>query len=256
MSDRDVRTERHAADARRGRLRSVLVPVSLGAAAVGALALTAPEVLTATVSSRSTFLRVAGLAAALVLWGVVLGKIVPNRWARLSLVTVPVVAVSFWQLRPYYVDDVVDEAFPVAASPAADRPVVVAAPVEAAPVGAVPVDTAPVEAAPAAVSSGSFQGLTGHRGSGTATAYTLADGSQVVRFSDFDISNGPKLEVYLVPGADQRRPGSGSKVADLSGNKGDQNYDVPVGIDLASGQWTVLIWCAPFTVEVANATLA
>ena len=109
--------------------------------------------------------------------------------------------------------------------------------------------------APIALGSGSFQGLTGHRGAGNATVFELSDGSRVLRLEDFDVSNGPGLEVYLVPGADQRGTSGGVKLADLKGNVGNQNYDVPADLDL-TGDWTVLIWCAPFTVEVANATAA
>lgn len=59
-----------------------------------------------------------------------------------------------------------------------------------------------------------------------------------------------------MPRADTRDINDGVKVANLKGNRGDQNYNVPRGVDLSSGTWTVLIWCAPYTVEVANATLA
>ena len=56
-----------------------------------------------------------------------------------------------------------------------------------------------------------------------------------------------------VPGADVRGPGGGVQLADLKGNVGNQNYDVPSDLDL-TGDWTILIWCESFTVEVANAT--
>jgi len=184
-------------------LRAWVVRASIVAAAVGLLALTAPEVITATFSSPETFLRVAGLTAALVLWSVLAGRFVPNRWAKVAVVTVPVLAVSFWQLRPYYVEDVVQEAFPGAAA--------VSDPQQPRPVGAsttpnegVDTKAAPPAAAPTALSDGRFQGLTGHRGSGTATAFALANGSQLIRLTDFDISNGPGLQVYLVPRADAR----------------------------------------------------
>jgi len=235
-------------------LRAWSVRASLVAAAVGLLALTAPEVITATFSSPGTFLRVAGLTAALVLWSVLAGRFVPNRWAKVAVVTVPVLAVSFWQLRPYYVEDLVDEAFPVAAAASApQQPGSVDA--GATPIAGEDTTAAPATGAPTALSDGRFQGLTGHRGAGTATAFALADGAQLVRLTEFDISNGPGLELYLVPRADARDVRDGVKVADLKGNRGDQNYAVPKGLDLSSGTWTVLIWCAPFTVEVANATL-
>ena len=75
-----------------------------------------------------------------------------------------------------------------------------------------------------------------------------------MRFEDVDIGSGPKLEVYLVPGADQRGTGGATHVAPLTAERGNQNYEVRAGIDLSRGTWTVLVWCETFVVEVANAT--
>ena len=86
--------------------------------------------------------------------------------------------------------------------------------------------------------------------------YDLGGGSTLLRFEDVDIGSGPKLEVYLVPGADQRGIGDGVYVAPLTAERGNQNYEVPAEVDLTSGTWTVLVWCETFAVEVANATLA
>jgi hypothetical protein len=101
-----------------------------------------------------------------------------------------------------------------------------------------------------------FQGLTGHRGNGDAAVYRLEDGSVLLRFEQVDIGSGPELDVYVVPGPDQRGPGGGAYVAPLTAERGNQNYAVPGGVDLTTGTWTVLVWCETFDVEVANATLA
>ncbi len=252
-------------------------------AAVALLWFIAPEVLRASTSSVGAAVRVAALGCALAAWAWVARRIAPNRIARTALVIVPIIGVGLWAIGPYVRDDVVDEAFPVAAgeaataapSPAAPRATPSTAPTEAAPLpsatdvaperapapsaeSAAPTTTPPPPPPPAepiALLTGSFQGLTGHRGEGTATIFELADGSRVLRLEDFDVSNGPKLQVHLVPGADQREPGEGTLLADLTGNVGNQNYDVPGDIDL-TGPYTVLIWCVPFTVEVANATIS
>lgn len=241
-------------------------------AAVGALILwlVAPDAVRATFSGPGPFLRVAGLTVAFLLFARLVRAVVPGTWAPRLLVIVPAVAISWWALSPYVGDDVVNEDFPVAAGSVdasggagtddvgadpADPGVVESSDSATAGQGAeTPEPAAPTPAEPVNLGSGDFQGLTGHRGDGTATAYELQDGSRVLRLEDFNVSNGPGLEIHLVPGADIRGPGDGVKLADLKGNVGNQNYDIPADLDLA-GDWTVLIWCAPFTVEVANATV-
>ena len=42
----------------------------------------------------------------------------------------------------------------------------------------------------------------------------------------------------------------------LKGNRGSQNYDIPPGVDLSSGEWSVVIYCQPFHVIFATAQLA
>ena len=77
-----------------------------------------------------------------------------------------------------------------------------------------------------------------------------------MRFEEVDIGSGPDLNVWLVPGDDQRGTGGGTFVAPLTAEQGNQNYTVPDGVDPTDGTWTVLVWCTTFSLEVANATLA
>ncbi|MEM7140111.1 MAG: DM13 domain-containing protein [Actinomycetota bacterium] len=114
--------------------------------------------------------------------------------------------------------------------------------------------TTTVAPEPVELARSSFQGLTGHRGSGDAAVYRLADGSILLRFEEVDIGSGPDLEVYVVPGEDQRGLSGGTHVAGLTAERGNQNYFPPESVDLTSGTWTVLVWCETFAVEVANAT--
>lgn len=258
--------------------RATRLTVTLVVAAVSILVVwaAAPEAVSATFSGPGTFFRVLAVFAGFVLFSAVVRRVVPNPWVARAVVAVPAIAVTWWALSPYVGDDVVNEDFPVVAdtpasgvtpdadetdSGSADEPSAAAAvpsePSTDASAGETSQPSAesppPPPSEPVALASGGFQGLTGHRGAGNATIYELPDGSRIVRLEDFDVSNGPGLEIHLVPGADQRGPGGGVKLADLRGNVGNQNYDVPADLDLA-GDWTVLIWCEPFTVEVANAT--
>ena len=119
-----------------------------------------------------------------------------------------------------------------------------------------PPTTTPTTEAPAPTTrllrSGSFQGLTGHRGSGTVSLLATGD-SLELRFSSVDIGSGPDLLVYLVSGRNQKDP-DGCFVGALQAERGSFSYDVSGCSGLTSGVWTVLVWCRTFTVEVANAT--
>ena len=104
------------------------------------------------------------------------------------------------------------------------------------------------------VAEGAFTGADGHSGTGTATVVQLASGERRLTFTDFDVDPGAAVEVYLVPG-------DGSDVSDrvelgaLKGNVGDQEYELPAGVDLRRYR-TVVLWCTPFTVRIAVAPLS
>lgn len=118
--------------------------------------------------------------------------------------------------------------------------------------------TAAKSAQPSALATGDFHDVS-HKGSGTATVYQLADGKRVLRFANFETSNGPDVQVYLVAADDARdaetvkRAGFISLGA-LKGNVGDQNYDVPADIDLNKYR-AVSIWCRRFSANFATAPL-
>ena len=114
------------------------------------------------------------------------------------------------------------------------------------------------EEAPQVLVSGEFVDFDDfHQGSGTATVYELEDGSRVLRFEDFEVTNGPDLHVLLVPNED---PGGRDDVegyfdlGSLKGNIGDQNYEIPDDVDL-SEYGSVVIYCVPFHVLFSVATL-
>lgn len=115
----------------------------------------------------------------------------------------------------------------------------------------------PAPTGPVLLGAGQFVGLAGHFGTGDAGVFENPDGSLVLRFENFDIQNGPDLEVYLVPGADQTSLAAGSiHLGALKGNIGDQNYELPAGIELAPGAYTALVWCEAFSVEFVGATIS
>ena len=139
--------------------------------------------------------------------------------AGIAAAVVVVLAVAFWLISPYFVDEVVDEAFPgedtvaeagadadPAAFPLSDGAVVpddmTQEEVEAEMEAAAAEDVEEVEDMPGdeptAIVRGSFVGADSvHQGSGSATVYELADGTRVLRLEDFEVTNGPVSYTHL-----------------------------------------------------------
>ncbi len=137
---------------------------------------------------------------------------------------------AFWYLfSPLWIDQVVSEALP---------------------------DELMVEV----VAQGTFQDADrAHQGAGNALLLQSATGSHLMRFTEFEVTNGPDLEVWLV--ADDAPFSSGAVLASewvalgqLKGNIGDQTYTIPDDVDV-SQFGSVVIWCEQFSVLFSVATL-
>jgi Electron transfer DM13 len=232
-----------------------------------------PDILEAPVENPRTILfTIGGTVAAAVALGVMLWFKVPSI-LRILVLWVPFAIVSWWLISPFFIDDVVDEDFATSIATQLDggeRPAT--RDPEAAPPGTAPPDAPrsgdPAETAPAGepapeapagpvlLGAGQFVGLAGHSGTGDAGLFRNPDGSYVLRFENFDIENGPDLEVYLVPGAAQTSLVPGSiHLGALEGNVGNQTYDLAAGTPLVPGPYTALVWCEAFSVEFVGATL-
>jgi len=112
--------------------------------------------------------------------------------------------------------------------------------------------------APATVATGSFHS-NAHDTRGKATVLKLADGRRVLRLTNFATSNGPDVRVYLVAAADVQdnatvKTAGFVELGPMKGNIGDQNYDVPLDLDLSKYR-TVTIWCKRFSVNFGSAPL-
>jgi len=113
-------------------------------------------------------------------------------------------------------------------------------------------------AAPATLFAGSFHSVA-HETKGTATVHRLANGTRVLRLTEFSTSNGPDVRVYLVAAADASDDETVKKagfveLGKLKGTIGNQNYDVPADLDLGKYR-SVTIWCRRFGVNFATAPL-
>jgi hypothetical protein len=108
------------------------------------------------------------------------------------------------------------------------------------------------------LASGSFHSVA-HASKGTASVYRLEDGKHILRFTNFETSNGPDVRVYLLAANDASDSDTVKKAAffelgSLKGNIGDQNYEIPADVDLTKYR-AVTIWCKRFSVNFATAPL-
>jgi hypothetical protein len=158
-----------------------------------------------------------------------------SKRALLIVVGIVVVTVGWYAFRPerLFVNEVVSESFPATT-------------------------TANTSKMAEPLSYGMFHGVA-HETRGTATIYKLEDGKRVLRFTDFETSNGPDVNVYLVAANDAQDNETVTKagfipLGQIKGNKGDQNYDVPADVDLNKYK-AVTVWCRRFGVNFATAPL-
>ena len=112
---------------------------------------------------------------------------------------------------------------------------------------------------PVTLAQGRFRSVA-HETRGTATVYQFADGKRVLRLTEFETSNGPDVQIYLVAAPDARDNETVTKagfihVAALKGNIGDQNYDLPANLDLNKYR-SVTVWCRRFSVNFGTAPLS
>ena len=113
---------------------------------------------------------------------------------------------------------------------------------------------------PVAVKRGTFRDADSfHQGEGSATVYELPDGTHVLRFEDFRVTNGPDLRVLLAthPDPQGRNEVTGQgyvELGKLKGNIGNQNYPLPEGLS-PDDYGSVVIYCKPFHVVFSVAPL-
>jgi Electron transfer DM13 len=157
-------------------------------------------------------------------------------------------AVAWFQPQKLLINQRVDEALPVTATPPPGTPSTTS-PGQPRSRPAVP--------EPKILSTSPFRSL-GHATSGRAVALELADGRRFLRLEELRTSNGPDLFVYLSTAApdaprdtfDDDFLGLGR----LRANQGNQNYAIPAGVPLGRYQ-SVVIWCRRFTYAFGAAAL-
>ncbi|MEM1365609.1 MAG: DM13 domain-containing protein [Pseudomonadota bacterium] len=121
-------------------------------------------------------------------------------------------------------------------------------------------ETIEASATDAPLATGQFRDAdSSHRGSGTATIFTGASGVPTLAFTEFEVTNGPDLEVWLVKLDDPQssadvKASEWVSLGQLKGNIGDQSYAIPEDVNLAE-YGSAVIWCEQFGVLFAVASL-
>ena len=186
--------------------------------------------------------------------------------AGMIAAAIPLLLLAGWLLRPLFVDTVVDESFPLGADATIPEQLTddqARVMMSAASKLEIEVEESMTDAMSAAtvVKHGAFvDGDAFHKGEGSATIYQLEDGSHVLRFEDFRVTNGPALFVLVSPhpnpgGRGDLTEAGYTELARLKGNVGNQNYILPHNLapdDINS----VIIYCKPFRVVFSTASLS
>ncbi len=180
------------------------------------------------------------------------------------LILIPALALGWWLGSPLFLNKTVDEEFPLtsnavipdsmtraqaeATMESASGEVIVASEGMTEQMG---------EPSTVRVKTGSFRDEDRlHRGSGTATIYTLDDGKNFLRLEDLDVTNGPDLFVLLMGDPEGRDKSQGYvDLGRLKGNRGNQNYEIPPDVVLGDHN-AVMIYCRAFSVIFSTAPLA
>ena len=162
---------------------------------------------------------------------------IPRRAVSIAAAVI-VVAIGWYLFRPelLFISRHVNETFP---APAAQQ-------------------TTASHAALMPLSHGRFHGVA-HATQGLATLYQLPDGKRALRLTEFETSNGPDVQVYLVATNDANDNETVTKagfihLGALKGSVGNQNYEVPADVDLTKYQ-AVTVWCRRFGVNFGTAPL-
>jgi urease accessory protein UreE len=163
-----------------------------------------------------------------------------NKKSILWIVAVVAVAGLWYAFRPelLFVTEAVNESFPATSQ--------------------APQSTQAMNNEPKLVAEGTFH-ANAHETKGTASIYKLEDGKRVLRFTNFETSNGPDVIIYLVAAPDVNEDDVVKKagfvtLGPIKGTKGDQNYEIPNEVDLGKYQ-TVTVWCKRFSVNFGSAPL-
>ena len=93
-----------------------------------------------------------------------------------------------------------------------------------------------------------------HETNGVASVVRLPGGRRMLTLTRFSTSPGPDVRVRIVPGHTDDGGAKGNvDLGGLKGDKGDQQYELPAGLDPKG--YSVVIWCRAFSAVFGSAFL-
>ncbi|MBZ0316509.1 MAG: DM13 domain-containing protein [Anaerolineae bacterium] len=176
------------------------------------------------------------------------------------ILAIPVLALAWWLGSPIFIKDEVNEELPenlIIITPTTADPEAVLASDDSENDASETETTTTEQVTAVEIKRGPFRnGDSFHQGSGDAIIYQLSTGEHLLRFENFEVTNGPGLHVYLVPRANQDSVNINGYIdlGALKGNVGSQNYTIPAEVEIPT-EASVVIWCEPFAVLFSVASL-
>lgn len=175
---------------------------------------------------------------------------------------------GFFGIQALFMDRVVNEEVPVIAMEQSPNPTTPTpetpdpTPTNPNPTPPTSPTPTPTIASPMRLAQGTFtQGDSTYSIKGNATI-TEKDGTRTVSLTDFDVTNGPDLFVYVVqaPNAENQTVKDAVQqkrfinLGTLKGNKGNQTYTLPSDLVLDKDS-LITIWCRRFSRHFGSADL-
>ena len=173
-----------------------------------------------------------------------------NKPFLVIILAIVIGAVSTFALSPYFTESTIDEALPTGAI----NPSEIQDKNDSVMEETMEKDDSVMEETIPISYAGTFVGVGDgvHDAQGETFTIPLEDRSNVLRLENFKSTNGPDLYVYL---STDENASEFINLGKLKANKGNQNYEIPNGVDLDKYN-NVLIWCKAFGVLFGSADLS
>ena len=163
-----------------------------------------------------------------------------KKWILIAIIILISLPILWYTLSPLFIDKVVDERMPGSSSSSSSN------------LGSINENSEENEevSIPPIYQGNFIDADSFHKASGIAKIIPNSN-KKYLRFEDFKVTNGPDLYVYL---STDKSNDDFINLGKIKGNIGNQNYEIPEGIDLEKYD-NILIWCKAFRVLFGSSEL-